>query len=89
MQGYLGSPPQLERRLRFSGHCLRSKHEVPSDVVLWEPKHGKRKVGGQDCTFVDLLEAGTGVPRDCLSAVMDDRVGWRKRAKGGRLRSTL
>ena len=42
----------------------------------------KGGVGGQACTFVDLLEADTGVPRDCLLAVMDDRVGWRKRAMG-------
>ena len=34
-------------------------------------------------TFVELLEADTGVPRDCLLAVMDDRVGLRKRAMGG------
>ena len=65
-----------ERGLRFSGHCWRSENEVVSDVVLWEPKHGKRSVGGQAGTFVDLLEADTGVPRDCLSAAMDDRVGW-------------
>ena len=61
-----------ERRLRWW-----SKHEVVSDLVLWEPKHGKRSVGGQAGTFVDLLEADTGVPRDCLRAAMDDRVGWR------------
>ena len=36
----------------------------------------KRSVGGQARTFVDLLEADTGVPRDCLPAAMDDRVGW-------------
>ena len=64
-----------QRRLRFSGHCWRSENEVVSDLVLWEPKHGKRSVGGQARTFVDLLEADTGVPRDCLPAVMDDRVG--------------
>ena len=32
--------------------------------------------------LIDLLEADTGVPRDCLPAAMDDRVGWRKRAMG-------
>ena len=32
--------------------------------------------------FVELLEADTGVPTDCLLAAMDDRVGWRKRAMG-------
>ena len=52
---------------------------------MWEPKHGKRSVGGQACTVVDLLEADTGVPTDCLPAAMDDRVGWRKKAMvGGR-----
>ena len=79
-----------ERRLRFSGHCWRSKYEVVSDLVLWEPKHGKRSVGGQAriLNFVDLLEVDTGVPRDCWPAAMDDRVGWGERATGGRLRST-
>ena len=48
-------------------------------------KHGKRSVGGQACTFVCLLEVDTSIPRDCLLAVMDDRVGWRKRAMGVRL----
>ena len=33
---------------------------------------------------LSILEADTGIPRDCLPAAMDDRVGWRKRAmKGG------
>ena len=42
---------------------------------------GKRSVGGQAGTFVDLLEADTGVPRDCLPATTDDRVVWRKRGR--------
>ena len=59
---------------------LGSGPQVVSDLVLWKPKYGKRNVGGQAGTFVGLLEADTGVPRDCLPAAMDDRVGWRKRA---------
>ena len=43
----------------------------------------QKRVGGQARTFVDLLEADTWVSRDCLPAVMVDRVGWRKRAMGG------
>ena len=72
----------------MGGHCWRSKHEAVNDLVLWEPKHGKRSAGGQARTFVVLLEADTGVPRDCLPAAMDDRVGLRERAMGGRLKST-
>ena len=52
-----------ERRLRFRGHCWSSKNQV-SGLVLWEPNHGKRSVGGQAGTVVDLLEADTRVPRD-------------------------
>ena len=63
-----------ERYLSFSGHCWKSKTEVVSDLVLWEPKHGERSVGGQARTFVDLLEAESGVPRNCLPAAMDDRL---------------
>ena len=55
-----------ERHLRFSGHCRKSKNE-------------DRSVEGQARTFVDLLKADTGVPRDYLQTVMYDRVGWRKR----------
>ena len=63
-----------ERCLRFSGHCWRSKNEVVSKKVLWKQKHGKRSIGGQARTFVNLLEADTGVPRDCLPASVDDRL---------------
>ena len=49
----------------------------------WGRKHGKTSVGGQVRTFVDLLEADTGVPLDCLLAAMDDRAGWRKRVTEG------
>ena len=63
----------------FSGHCWRSENEVVSDLVLWEPKHCNRSVGGQARTFVDMLEADTGVPIDCLPAARDFCllvVGW-------------
>ena len=78
-----------ERRLRFSGHCFRSKHEVVHQLILWEPKHGSRSVGGQLRTYIDQLESDTGIPRENLANAMEDREGWRKRvmAKKVRLRS--
>ena len=66
----------------FSEHCWRGKNEVVGDLILWEPKQGKRSVGGQARTFVNLLEADIGVPRDCLPAAMINKVDWRKRAMG-------
>ena len=93
MRGYLGSQPQWERGalgsvvIDWGG----GGDKVVSDLVVWESKHGKRSVGGQARTFVDMLEADTGVPRDCLPAAIDDRVDWRKKAMGvnwGRPRSS-
>ena len=45
-----GSLPKIsqvikESRSKFSGHCWRSKHEVISKLLLWEPLHGKRSRG--------------------------------------------
>ena len=71
MQDYLGSRPQLERGALGSVVIAGgSKNEVVCDLVLWEPKHGKRSVERQARTFVDLLEADTGVPRDYLPVAM-------------------
>ena len=43
--GFLGIATTMRKRyFRFSGHCWRSNNEVVSDLVLWEPKHGKRSV---------------------------------------------
>ena len=77
-----------ERRIRFSGHCWRSKQEVIHDLILWEPKHGRRSVGGQLFTFVDQLEEDTGIPKEFLPSAMEDREGWRKRVMAIRPRST-
>ena len=67
-----------ERRLRFSGHCHRNKKEIVHELILWEPKHGKRSVGGQKRTYIDQLEQDTGIPRENLACEMDDREGWKK-----------
>ncbi|XP_067028325.1 uncharacterized protein [Acropora muricata] len=31
-----------QQRLRFTGHCWRSINELSSELLLWEPSHGKR-----------------------------------------------
>ena len=78
MHGYLGFRPQLERGAL--GSVVIAGGVKMKLLVIWFC--GKRSVRGQARLFVDLLEADTGVPRDCLPAAMDDRVGWRKRAMG-------
>ena len=85
MQGFLGSRPQLERGPL--GSAVIAGGVKMKLLAIWfcgNRSMGKRSVGGQARTFVDLLEADAGVPRDCycLPAERDDRVSWRKRVTG-------
>ena len=67
-----------ERRMRFAGHCFRSKHELVSDVLLWEPKHGKRSVGAPAQTYVEQLVNDAGQLLQDLPNAMEDRNYWRE-----------
>ena len=60
--------------------CSATIHEVTFQlqVAICEQLIAKRG------HFVEPLKADPGVTRDCLLAAMDDRIGWRKRAIGGR-----
>ena len=84
MHDYLGSRPQLERGAL--GSAVIAGGVKMKLIAIWFCGNRSMAKGASDRTrtFVDLLEADTGVPRDCLPAAMDDRVAWRKRAMGGR-----
>ncbi|KAI8498174.1 hypothetical protein Bbelb_241180 [Branchiostoma belcheri] len=64
------------RRLRFAGHCHRSREEIVAELVLWTPKHGRRKAGRQAATYIDCLRRVTGLEVDYLGQVMEDRECW-------------
>ena len=49
-----------QQRMRFAGHCWRSKEELIADVLLWNPKHGKRSQGRPKKTYIDQLIDDTG-----------------------------
>ena len=49
-----------EQRLRFAGHCWRNKNELSSEVILWEPLHGKRSRGRPNKTYTDQLRDDAG-----------------------------
>ena len=66
-----------EQRLRFAGHCFRSKGELVSDLLLWEPSHCKRSVGAQARTYTKKLQDDTGLHPDDLPTAMNDRMYWR------------
>ena len=47
------------QRLRFAGHCWRSKDEVASDLILWQPQHGNRSRGHSSNTYIYQLRDDT------------------------------
>ena len=59
--------------MQFSGHCWRGKNEIVSQLLRWEPKHGK--------TLIDQLECDTGLTRKDHSPVMANRREWDRLVK--------
>ena len=70
MQGYLGFRPQLERGALGSVIAAGVKMKL---LAIWFCGNRSMAEGASE----DRL------PRDCLPAETDDRVGWRKRSRGG------
>ena len=77
-----------QQRMRFAGYCLRSKEELIADVLLWNPKHGKRSQGRPRKTYIDQLIDDTGCSLEELPNAMEDRVGWKKCVNECRASST-
>ncbi len=71
-----------QRRLRFAGHCWRSKNEISSDLLMWEPLHGKRRRGAPARTYIDVLQEDTGIEKEDLPKLMADTVLWRSYVDG-------
>ena len=67
-----------ERRVRFSGHCWRSREEVVHQLILWAQSHGKRSRGRPPTTYIDQLTDDTGMEREELGTAMGDRNVWKE-----------
>ena len=76
-----------QHRLRFIGHCWRSKDELIHKLLLWDPTQGKRSRGRPHFTYIDQLVQDTGIEREYLPAAMDDRDVWRSLVNVVRARS--
>ena len=62
------------QRLRFAGHCWRSKDEVASDLILWQPQHGNRSRLRPSKTYIDQLRDDTDLLTiDEIKTAMNDR----------------
>ena len=47
-----------------------------SQLLLWDPKHGRRSRVRPATTVIDQLESGTGLSRQDLAPVMANRREW-------------
>ena len=66
---------------RHAWHSCRSRDELISDVLLWTPSHGWSKAGQLAWTYIQQLCANTGCRPEDLPEALDDREGWRERAR--------
>ena len=53
------SDTMIKQRLRFAGHYWRSNDELVSDLLLCNPKHGKRSHGRPRKSYIDQLKEDT------------------------------
>ena len=64
------------RRIRYAGHCWRSRDELISDVLLWTPTYGRAKAGRPARTYIQQLCEDTGCSPEDLPETMNN---WEKR----------
>ena len=69
------------RRIRYAGHCWRSRDELICDVLLWTPSHGRSKAGRLARTYLQQLCADTVCNPEDLPEAMDNMEGWRERIR--------
>ena len=72
----------------IQGHCWRSREELISDVLLWNPTHDRAKAGWPARTYIQQLCEDTGCCPEDLPDVMNDREKWRERVRDIRATST-
>ena len=61
------------RRARHAGHCWRSRDELISDLLLWNPTYGRAKAGRTARTYIQKLCEDTGCSPEDLPEAMNDR----------------
>ena len=64
------------------------KDELASDLLLWNPKHGKRSRGRPRKSYIDQLKEDTMLKIEELLTAMNDRNEWKLRVMKCRASST-
>ena len=64
--------------MRVARHCVRHKEEEASQLVLWQPQHGKTKRGKPNTTYIHTLHEDTefDATGELRTATLDQR-HWR------------
>jgi len=87
LYGYL---PRLsdtirQRRMRLAGHCVRHPELTASEMILWEPTHGKKSRGRPQATYIDTLKRDTGLTSTTeIKTLMMDKDEWRAVVRSSR-----
>ena len=76
------------RRTRHAGHCWRSRDELISDVLLWNPTYARAKAGRPARTYIQQLCEDTGCGPEDLPEAMNNREKWRERVRDIRASGT-
>ena len=77
------------RWTRHAGHCWRSKDELISDVLRWNPTYGQAKAGRPARTYIQQLCEDTGCNSEDLPEAMNDREKCRERVRDIRAGDTM
>ena len=76
------------RRTRHAGNCWRSRDELISDVLLWNPSYTRTKAGRPARTYLQQLCEYTGCSPEDQPEAINDREKWRERVRDIRASAT-
>ena len=72
--------------MRLAGHCVRHPELTASEMILWEPIHGKKSRGRPHTTYIDTLKRDTGLNSTMeIKTLMLDRDQWKEAIRNSRV----
>ena len=77
-----------DRKLRFAGHCYQAKTELVSDMIIWQPTHGRRSHSRPAKTYFDQLTEDNDCDPETLPVLLTDRDNWKESVAFGRVHLT-
>ncbi|XP_068756684.1 uncharacterized protein [Montipora capricornis] len=75
-----------KRRMGLVGHCVTHPELAASDLMLWEPTHGRRNCDRGRTTLIDTLKRDTGLNSVAeVRTLMEDPDEWRAAIRTSRV----